>query len=192
MILFIGGYWCYHNFQKYIERIFKEKNKDVLFRVCIEVKQEDIDKCNVIIAYSYAIQFIHKMNLDNKKVILLSPLLNNEIYKDNALNIANKLSSLKLTLTNIGIELYLMKIGASRDTLHLWRQDILDFIDKYGVGMKHIENVKVKNDWLIFEGIKPISKLPFQTGKITDDKGNLSRHILNYSNHLLFLDKYLV
>lgn len=149
MILFIGGYWCYHNFQKYIERIFKEKNKNVLFRICIEVKQEDIDKCDIIIAYSYAIQFIHKMNLKNKKVILLSPMPNDKIYKDNMLNIVNRLSSLKLALTNLGIDLYLRIIGANNKTVYGWWQDILDFIDKYGIDMKHIENVAVKDDFWI-------------------------------------------
>lgn len=191
MILFIGGYWCYHNFQKYIERAFKEKNKDVLFRICLEVKQEDIDKCDIIIAYSYAIQFIHKMNLGNKKIILISPMLNNAIYKDQMLSIANKLSEKKLPLTNLGIDLYLKLIGANTETIPLWRQDILNFIDEFGIEIKHIENIEVKFDWLIFEGLKPISKLPFETGKVTNDDGSISRHILNYDNNLLFLDKYI-
>lgn len=56
---------------------------------------------------------------------------------------------------------------------------------------KEIEDIEVKDNWIIIDGIKPVSKLPRIDDYATDNKGNKIRHILNYDNNLLFLDKYL-
>lgn len=192
MILFVGGLYCYYNFGNYILNVFNKKNKQILFLPCRNVKQYDIDNCHILIAYSFAIQYLYKLDLQHvEKVILLNPLLNNKVYKDGMIQLADKLIEKKLPFNDLGIDLYLRIIGANPDTIPLWREDVYNYLNDFGSKEKEIENIEVKDDWIIIEGIKPVSKLPRIDDYATDNKGDKIRHILNYDNNLLFLDKYL-
>ena len=193
MILFIGGLWCYDNFKNYIENLFNNyKHKEMMFKTCRDVTQADIDNCSIIIAYSFAIQYIYNLDLSDRKIILLSPMLNDHRFKDGIIKLVDKLIDSNSKITTLGVELYLKHIGANNYTLPFWRDDIINWIRDYGIGEKPIANINVKKDWIIIEGFKPISKLPRIDDTATDDNGNKIRHILNFDNHLLFLDKYLV
>lgn len=71
------------------------------------------------------------------------------------------------------------------------REDVYNYLNDFGSKEKEIENIEVKDNWIIIDGIKPVSKLPRIDDYATDNKGNKIKHILNYDNNLSFLDKYL-
>ena len=192
MILFVGGLFCYYNFKNYIENLFYNiKRKEVIYRICKEVNQIDIDNCDIIIAYSYAIQYINTLELFNKKIILLSPLLNDYRINDAMIKFAERLVNTNSGITKLGTELYCKMIGANEETLKYWVEDVQDWVKDYGINEPKIQNIKPKNNWIIIDNNKPICKLPRIDCKATDNNGKDIRHILNYDNHLLFLDKYL-
>jgi len=192
LILFVGGLFCYYNFKNYVENLFYNiKRKEVIYRTCKEVNQADIDNADIIIAYSYAIQYMNTLKLYNKKIILLSPLLNDYRFKDIMIKIAEKLVDTKSGITKFGTELYCKMIGVNEKSFKYWVEDVQDWVKDYGINESKIQNIEPKSDWIIIDGFKPICKLPRIDDIATDNNGNKIRHIINYDNHLLFLDKYL-
>ena len=189
-VLFIGGLYNGNNFEKYIDKIFTKKRIKVLYTNMRELTEYKINNNDIIIAYSYGIQYLWKYEskLKDKKVILLCPLLNNSKLKDSYIKVLSKIAT-----KNIGISLGCKILGANEKTVKGWAEDVKHWLKKYGTELKPIEKIKTKRNWLVFDSEKrPVSQTQNINGYVTDDNGNKTGHVLNYDNNLLFLDKYLI
>ena len=188
-VLFIGGLFNGNNFEKYIDKIFTKKRIKVLYTNMRELTEYKINNNDIIIAYSYGIQYLWKYEklLTGKRIILLSPLLNDSKLKNSYIKVLSCIAS-----KNIGISMGCKILGANKLTIKGWATDVRKWLKLYGTEERKIVKIKPKKDWIIFDSAsRPVSKVNKLNGYITDDKGNKTGHILNYDNNLLFLDKYL-
>lgn len=188
-VLFIGGLYNGNNFEKYIDKIFTKKRIKVVYSNMREITEYKINNADIIIAYSYGIQYLWKYEnkIKGKKIILLCPLLNNSKLKNSYIKILSSIAT-----KNIGISIGCKVLGANKKTVKGWVEDVKHWLKKYGTELKPIEKIVLKKNWVIFDSEKrPVSHIYKLNGYVTDDNGNKTGHILNYDNNLLFLDRYL-
>lgn len=181
-ILFVGGLWNTTGFKKSIQQQLS-RYTHLTFKTCRQVCQSDINKNEVIICYSIAIQYVNNLNLEGKKIILLSPLLNNELIKEQMIFIANAYIEQNTRKDCPSIINFIMNAcGGDDESNKLWWKDMKLWNAIYANNEK-IVNITPKDDWIIIEGRMPICKLP------RIDIKTPYRHMIPISDDYHFLDK---
>lgn len=159
-ILFVGGLWNSKYFSQHIYRQLS-RFRHLTFVSCREVTQDDIDKNQVIICYSIAIQYVHKLNLQGKKVILLSPLLNNDFIRGEMIYIANTALEklLKNQEINPMVNFIFNACGGDEESNKVWWNDMRLWLKQYS-NIENVVDITPDDSWIIIEGRMPISNLP--------------------------------
>ncbi len=209
-VLFISGLYNYSNFEEYIKSIFKQKHIYFKYRNCRELSQSVIDENDIIIAYSFGVQYLVKYNIEGKRIILICPLLNSVYITDERLRKINKMLNKSNAIINAISKIAIKILGGKNEYREQLLEDAKNYVRVYGNEDINIKDIEPSKDWIIIEGRRAITQTKQIMGKYekniysiigskivkmnevaTDDNGNTITHILNYDNHLMFVDKYI-